>query len=89
MLKMKKIILLTFIIIVAINLQFSRTFLENMDEGFNLNQIAENIFVQAIYASIPNNPPECTYVGCPGGNVQCAIILLPNDIIFCYKYHHF
>jgi hypothetical protein len=45
-----KIILIIFTIALVINLQFTGSLTSNMDDGFSIEQLAENIFVPSAFA---------------------------------------
>ncbi len=49
----KKIMLVVFATMLVINLQFSTPITKGMDNGFSLEQLAENIFVPNAYATWP------------------------------------
>jgi len=47
----KKLLLLLFAVAMVINLQFNTPLTHNMDKGFSIEQLAENIFVPELFAS--------------------------------------
>ena len=47
----KKLLLLLFTVAMVVNLQFNTPLTHNMDNGFSIEQLAENIFVPEAYAT--------------------------------------
>jgi len=52
--KAKKFLLIAFTVGLVINLQFNAPLTRNMDNGFSIEQLAENIFVPEAFATFGN-----------------------------------
>jgi len=67
--KAKKFLLIAFTVGLVINLQFNAPLTRNMDNGFSVEQLAENIFVPEAFAT--HN--YCGFLGaCVGGPDFCG-----------------
>ena len=54
--KAKKFLLIAFTVGLVINLQFNAPLTRNMDNGFSIEQLADNIFVPEAFATVvPGN----------------------------------
>ena len=80
----KKFIIFTFIVGLVINLKLNSSIHQNTYNSFNLEQLAEKIFVSEAYASLPQN--VCVLAGCRGGDLLCAEILYGKVRIICFDF---
>ncbi|GEM_PF-6597634 len=70
--KAKKFLLIAFTVGLVINLQFNAPLTRNMDKGFSIEQLAENIFVPEAFASYSCKAKSgCGHVECTGIN-ECT-----------------
>jgi hypothetical protein len=70
----KKIILVLFVTMLVINLQFSTPLTHGMENGFSLQQLADNIFVPEAYATLFAEE----LVPCMGGGYLCEPVFLAS-----------
>ena len=84
----KKLLLLLFTVAMVVNLQFNTPLTHNMDNGFSIEQLAENIFVPEVYASFPGlNPCRVIHPECGGSSWDpCGIFYPPppNQPRMCF-----
>ena len=79
--KAKKFLLIAFTVGLVINLQFNAPLTRNMDNGFSVEQLAENIFVPEAFATITG---WCKEDGCRSGDNFCEMIVFPDFLVTCY-----
>lgn len=71
----KKILLFIFTIVLVVNLQLSGTITAGMENGFSIEQLADNIFVPSAFAQSDYEGVQCVY---PFYGSECVEVQNPQ-----------
>lgn len=69
----KKFLMIFFVVAMVINLQFNTPLTHNMENGFSVKQLSENIFLNEIYAYGVGGGGGSCGAGCVGDGKAVAI----------------